>query len=330
MSLAKIVAGALVAATLSIPVGAQPKGPKASKAPTASAPRVATGGAKATTAAKGGAKTTASTAKGGPKAGPKATTVAAKGGPKTSVGAGKGGSKAAAVKAGKAETRLARAETRKAKTEAGGSRTKKTERLAASSSSTEGTDGRTSSTDSDGRTKSTDSDGRTEPTDGGTDPTNDPETTTAVDFTDGKVGQKLAKSTNLREKIAAQLTALGYEGDVYQAAYGFKNLGQFQAAVNNAQNQGLSFEQLKTLMTGLAVDADGVILKANLNPDGTVTMLPADEVTNPLPTKSLGQAKSALVAETVEFAEPTTTEATTTKVATPTTTTKTKTTTSSF
>ena len=49
---------------------------------------------------------------------------------------------------------------------------------------------------------------------------------------------------------------MGYTGDVFEAAYGFKNLGQFNAAVNNAQNHGLSFEQLKTLMTGVSVDAD--------------------------------------------------------------------------
>jgi hypothetical protein len=90
------------------------------------------------------------------------------------------------------------------------------------------------------------------------------------------------------------LVELGYTGSVYEAAYGFKNQGQFVAAVNNAQNHDIPFEQLKTLMTGLSVDSTGAVLKANLNPDGTVTMVPMDEATNPAPTQSLGQAKKTI------------------------------------
>jgi hypothetical protein len=121
-----------------------------------------------------------------------------------------------------------------------------------------------------------------------------PTTTTTVDFTSGKVGERLTKNTKLADRLASQLTALGYKGDVYQAGYGFKNLGQFVAALNNAQNHGLSFEQLKTLMTGRSVDANGVVLYANQNADGTVTMVPLEKVTNPAPTKSLGQAKRTI------------------------------------
>jgi hypothetical protein len=122
-------------------------------------------------------------------------------------------------------------------------------------------------------------------------------TTTGVDFTQGKVGERLARNSALRSKLEAQLTALGYAGTVYQAGYGFKNQGQMVAAINNAQNQGVSFEQLKVLMTGLSVDSTGAVLRANRNPDGTVTMLPVDEVTNPAPTQSLGQAKKTLATE---------------------------------
>jgi hypothetical protein len=104
---------------------------------------------------------------------------------------------------------------------------------------------------------------------------------------------------------------MGYTGDVYQAGYGFKNLGQFIATVNNAQNHQLSFEQLKTLMTGVSVDADGVVLHANRNPDGTVTMVPLEEVTDPAPTKSLGQAKKTINTTVVET--DTTTSTTVTK-----------------
>jgi hypothetical protein len=121
--------------------------------------------------------------------------------------------------------------------------------------------------------------------------------TTEINFTSGKVGEKLSKNSALRSKLETQLRALGYQGTVYQAGYGFKNSGQFNAALNNAQNHGLTFEQLKVQMTGLSVDSSGVVRRANLNPDGTVTMVPLAQVTNPAPTQSLGQAKKTVAAE---------------------------------
>jgi hypothetical protein len=122
----------------------------------------------------------------------------------------------------------------------------------------------------------------------------EPTTTTKIDFTQGKVADLLTKNTKLAEKLANQLKAMGYAGDVYEAADGFKSLGGLVSTVNNAQNQNLSFEQLKALRTGMSVDADGVVLYANRNPDGTVTMVPLEKVTNPAPTQSLGQAKKTL------------------------------------
>jgi hypothetical protein len=130
--------------------------------------------------------------------------------------------------------------------------------------------------------------------------TTTPTTTATIDFTTGKIGEKLTKNTKLAAKLASQLTAMGYTGDVFEAAYGFKNFGQFNAAVNNAQNHNLSFEQLKTLMTGVSVDAAGVVLYANRNPDGTVTMVPLAALTDPAPTTSLGQAKRTIATLVVE------------------------------
>jgi hypothetical protein len=115
-------------------------------------------------------------------------------------------------------------------------------------------------------------------------------TTTTIDFTSGKVGSKLSTNSALRSKLESRLTALGYEGTAYQAAYGFKNLGQFVAATNVASNLGISFDQLKVLMTGLSVQADGTVLRANLGTDGTITMVAPEDVTTAAPTKSLGQA----------------------------------------
>ena len=139
--------------------------------------------------------------------------------------------------------------------------------------------------------------------------TTTPTTPTAIDFTKGKAGEKLTKNTKMAEKLGTKLTALGYTGSVFEAAYGFKNFGQFNAAVNNAQNLGLSFEQLKTLMTGVSVSPAGVVLYANLNPNGTVTMVPLAELTNPAPTTSLGQAKKTI---TTSVVPPVTTTAATT------------------
>lgn len=124
--------------------------------------------------------------------------------------------------------------------------------------------------------------------------TTEPPTTTQIDFTQGKVADQLTKNTKLADKLASQLKAMGYAGDVYEAAYGFKSLGALVSTVNNAQNQSLSFEQLKVLRTGMSVDADGVVLYANRNPNGSVTMVPREQLTNPAPTQSLGQAKKTL------------------------------------
>jgi hypothetical protein len=115
-------------------------------------------------------------------------------------------------------------------------------------------------------------------------------TTGTINFTSGPVGEKLTRNSALRSKLESRLTALGYTGTAYQAAYGFKNLGQFVAATNVSRNLGISFEQLKIQMTGLSVQADGTVLRASLGTDGQVTMVDPATVTTPAPTKSLGQA----------------------------------------
>ena len=97
-------------------------------------------------------------------------------------------------------------------------------------------------------------------------------TPTTIDFTQGAVAERLARNTNLRAKLESRLQAAGYDGTVYQAAYGFKNQGQFIAATNVSSNLGIPFEQLKLQMTGLSIDADGVVVKTDQ------------------PTRSLGQA----------------------------------------
>ena len=132
---------------------------------------------------------------------------------------------------------------------------------------------------------------------GTTSPTSNTTVPPTIDFTATKVGQKLEKNSALRSKIEAKLQAAGYTGSVYEAAYGFKNLGQFNAATNQVQNQGYSFELLKVLMTGTYVDPDThSVYRATRLPDGTVSLVRSESAVNPASTLSLGQSKQAIAA----------------------------------
>ena len=59
------------------------------------------------------------------------------------------------------------------------------------------------------------------------------------------VQQKLTKNTNLAAKLTSRLPA---GTDLMAASAGFRNLGQFVAAVNVSNNLGLSFTELKAKM----------------------------------------------------------------------------------
>jgi hypothetical protein len=59
------------------------------------------------------------------------------------------------------------------------------------------------------------------------------------------VQQKLQKNTNLASKLTSRLPK---GTDLMKAAEGFRNLGQFVAAVNVSNNLGISFTELKTRM----------------------------------------------------------------------------------
>jgi hypothetical protein len=161
---------------------------------------------------------------------------------------------------------------------------------------------------------STSSDGSARTTTSGTTSTSG--STKTIDFTATDVGQKLQKNGALRSKIEAKLLAAGYTGTVYEAAYGFKNMGQLNAATNMVQNHGYDFDLLKVLMTGRYVDpTTHVVYRAQQLPDGTVTLVKPQLATNPTSTLSLGQAKQAIAAgaEMPEVPTGTTTGTSTTK-----------------
>lgn len=70
-------------------------------------------------------------------------------------------------------------------------------------------------------------------------------TTTSQPVTLTAVQQKLQKNTNLASKLQSRLPQ---GADLMKAADGFRNLGQFVAAVNVSNNLGLDFTQLKMKM----------------------------------------------------------------------------------
>jgi hypothetical protein len=64
---------------------------------------------------------------------------------------------------------------------------------------------------------------------------------------DNPVAQKLSTKSNLLGKVQR---SLGPTTDLNAATAGFKNFGQFVAAVNVSNNLGIKFEDLKAAMTG--------------------------------------------------------------------------------
>src|SRR5215813_3064095 len=78
----------------------------------------------------------------------------------------------------------------------------------------------------------------------------------------GSISQKLASNT----KLASKLQSLLPPGtDLNAAAAGFKNLGQFVAAVHVSHNLGIPFDQLKAKMIGPPSESLGKAIHA-LNP----------------------------------------------------------------
>src|SRR5882672_6354304 len=78
--------------------------------------------------------------------------------------------------------------------------------------------------------------------------------TAHMPLTSTAAGALLAKNSALASRLQPLLPA---GTNLQTAATGFKNLGQFVAAVHVAHNLNIPFDQLKTLMTGLNHDSLG-------------------------------------------------------------------------
>jgi hypothetical protein len=70
----------------------------------------------------------------------------------------------------------------------------------------------------------------------------------------GSISQKLASNTQLASKLQGLLPP---GTDLQAAAQGFKNLGQFVAAVHVSHNLGIPFDQLKAKITGPGAESLG-------------------------------------------------------------------------
>ena len=89
-----------------------------------------------------------------------------------------------------------------------------------------------------------------------------PAKTTASTGTTGTltpVQQKLQRNTNLASKLQSRLPA---GTDLMKASAGFKNLGQFVAAVNVSNNLGIEFNILKRLIVGRGLSLGQAIQQA--------------------------------------------------------------------
>ena len=96
-----------------------------------------------------------------------------------------------------------------------------------------------------------------------------------------KVQQKLQRNTNLASKLQGRLPA---GTDLMTAADGFRNLGQFVAAVNVSNNLGLSFTELKTDMVTNGMSLGQAIQDQRKSVDGTAVARRAESDANTLIT----------------------------------------------
>lgn len=110
----------------------------------------------------------------------------------------------------------------------------------------------------------------TEPRTGRTTNTDRPGSTSPAETaTLSKVQQKLLRNTNLASKLQSRLPA---GTDLMTAAEGFRNLGQFVAAVNVSHNHNLDFEVLKLAMVDEGMSLGQAMKAQRQTLDGTTAV----------------------------------------------------------
>ena len=108
-------------------------------------------------------------------------------------------------------------------------------------------------------------------------------TTTATTTTLNPIAQKISSNRGLQPKVRALLPA---GMTLNQASLGFKNQGQFLAALHVSRNLGIPFADLKTAMTGVRPATTGTTSGTTAGTTGGTT---AGTTASPTPL-SLGQA----------------------------------------
>lgn len=89
--------------------------------------------------------------------------------------------------------------------------------------------------------------------------TPNPNSTKGQGTKESSVSDRLADNTKLASKLQSLLPA---GTNLQQAAQGFKNLGQFVAAVHVSHNLGIPFDQLKARMIGPPSESLGKAIQA--------------------------------------------------------------------
>jgi hypothetical protein len=133
-------------------------------------------------------------------------------------------------------------------------------------------------------------------------------TTTAGTWTpDNPVAQKLSTKSNIMKKAQ---NVIGMDVDLNNATSGFKNFGQFVAAVNVSNNHQIAFADLKAAMTGIDIDGKPVITTTPTGGTTTTSTLSLGQAIQKLKTgvDSETVAQSALTQANAEItSSPTTT-----------------------
>ena len=130
---------------------------------------------------------------------------------------------------------------------------------------------------------------------------------------DNPVAQKLSTKSNIMKKAQS---VIGMDVDLNNATSGFRNFGQFVAAVNVSNNHQIAFADLKAAMTGIDIDGKPVITTTPTGGTTTTSTLSLGQAIQKLKTgvDSETVAQSALTQANAEItSSPTTTTTSTTK-----------------
>ena len=129
-------------------------------------------------------------------------------------------------------------------------------------------------------------------------------TTTTTGTTLTPVQQKLQRNTNLASKLSGRLPA---GTDLMTASQGFRNLGQFVAAVNVSNNLGIPFADLKTAMVVDGLSLGQAIKSERPRVDSTIEVRRAEtdatrliESTTSTTTKTKTSSKTKTSTKTKE------------------------------